>query len=299
MRDSHLQFARRELLLTLPFVLATPALALSRSREFPTPAIRRYERETGGRAGVYALNLITGSELRWRADERFIMCSTFKASLAAFVLHRVDHGDDNLDDIVNFGPSDVSSDDDWWAPVAKANLARGKLSVAELCKGAVEVSDNSCANLLLARVGGPAALTSFWRQTGDRISHLEHTEPLLNRSTPGDLHDTTTPRAMANNMRHFLLGDILSQASRAQLASWMFGCKTGGKRLRAGVPRDWRVADKTGSNGKDAGADVGIIWPTRGRPIVVAVYTQGGSPTPTQIDNLIKAAGQAVSEQLR
>lgn len=143
-----------------------------------------------------------GRALAWREHDRFIMCSSFKASLAAFVLMRVDRSLDHLDDVIHFGPGDIP-DADWHAPVARENLARGTLSVGEMCAAAVEYSDNTCANLLLARIGGPAAMTRCRRSSGDRISRLDHNEPMLNRSPPGDPHDTTTPFAMAGNLRRF------------------------------------------------------------------------------------------------
>ena len=139
------------------------------------------------------------------------------------------------------------------------------MSVSEMCKAIVELSDNTCANLLLARSGGPAALTAFWRATGDTVSRLDHNEPELNRSPPGDPHDTTTPAAMAGNLRRFVLGDVLSPGSREHLTEWMVGCKTGNNRLRGGLPKDWKIGDKTGNNGKDASGDIAIAWPNGGR----------------------------------
>ncbi len=201
-----------------------------------------YERETGGRIGLYAENLSTGARMAWRAEERFVMCSTFKASLAAFVLARIDRGQDRLEDMIGYGPEDLLD----YAPVAKQNLAKGgkgTMSVAEACEAAVELSDNTCANLLLARVGGPTALTAFWRSTGDAVTRLDHNEPELNRSMPGDLNDTTTPAAMAASLRRFVLGEVLSQGSRERLAGWMVDCKTGKNRLRAGLAGElagWR-----------------------------------------------------------
>src|SRR5665213_2121929 len=176
----------------------------------------------GGRIGLHARNIDTGASLSWRADERFVMCSTFKASLAACVLARVDRGRDDLERLVSYGPADLQD----YAPVARENLARGALSVGEMCKAAVELSDNTCANLLLARIGGPAALTAFWRSTGDAVTRLDHTEPMLNRSPPGDLHDTTTPAAMAGNLRRLVLGKVLSTPSRERLTGWLLGCTT-------------------------------------------------------------------------
>ena len=285
------QLTRRALAGAVPALAVWPALASS-----APPALAAYERETGGRVGVFAQNFANGATLAWRADERFVMCSSFKASLAALVLRRVDQGQERFDAPVKFGAEDVV--DDWWAPVAKANLAKGVLTVEEMCKAAVELSDNTCANRLLARVGGPAAMTAFWRGAGDPVTRLDHAEPLLNRSPPGDPRDTTTPRAMALDLRRFLLGDILSPASRARLTGWMFACKTGDRRLRAGFPQGWRVADKTGNNGKDAAGDIAILWPARGRAIAIAAYVQGGSPTQARLDAVFQEIGRLVGRLL-
>jgi beta-lactamase class A len=222
------------------------------------------------------------------------MCSTFKASAAACMLARVDRGEDRLDQMISFGERDILD----YAPVAKENLARGALSIAELCKGAVELSDNTCANLLLRHLGGPAKLTAFWRTLGDTTSRLDHDEPELNRSPPGDPHDTTTPAAMAGSLKRLVLGDALTQASRDHLTGWLVNCKTGGKRLRGGLPKDWRIGDKTGNNGADAVGDIAVAWPRSDTPIVIAVYTQGGKPSPAQHEEVFAAIGRLVAARL-
>jgi beta-lactamase class A len=196
------------------------------------------------------------------------MCSTFKASLAACVLASVDRGQTRLDDLIAYGPDDLLE----FAPVAQQNVEKGAMSVADMCEAAVELSDNTCANVLLARVGGPSALTAFWRSIGDPVSRLDHNEPELNRSPPGDPHDTTTPAAMAGNLRSLILGKVLSPNSRERLTGWMLGCKTGDNRLRAGLPKGWRVGDKTGKNGKDAFGDIAVTWSTHGEPVLICAY---------------------------
>ncbi|MGH7025473.1 MAG: class A beta-lactamase [Caulobacteraceae bacterium] len=281
---------RRTLLTLAASLAAGPALA-----DAAPPALAAYERETGGRIGVHGVNLATGARIAWRANERFVMCSTFKASLAALVLTRVDRGQEQLDRMIAYGPADVP---DWYAPVARASLAKGAMSVAAMCAAAVEYSDNTCANLLLARVGGPPALTAFWRRVGDTVSRLDHNEPLLNRSPPGDPRDTTTPAAMAGNLRRLLLGEVLSPASRGRLTGWMVACKTGDDRLRAGLPTTWRIADKTGSNGKDATGDIAVVWPRPGAPVILCAYAQGGSPSPAQLKTVFAAIGRLAGERL-
>jgi beta-lactamase class A len=289
---------RRTLLAAAPaLVLAGPAFSWP-AFIAPAPApIRDYERKTRGRVGLYAENLQTGKALTWRANERFVMCSTFKASLAACVLGKVDIGQEHLDRMVPYGEKDLLE----YAPVARAkdNLAKGVLSVEAMCKGAVEMSDNTCANLLLSAVGGPAALTNFWRTTGDGVSRLDASEPELNRSPPGDPHNTTTPAAMAGNLQRLVLGTMLMPPSRERLTNWMLGCQTGANRLRAGLPKAWSVADKTGNNGKDAAGDIAVAWIKPGQPVLICAYAQGGAPRPEDLDALFAGIGKLVGEKLK
>lgn len=280
---------RRTLLAAVPALAACPALAAP-----ALPPIAAYEAATGGRIGLYAENLTSGARLAWRADDRFVMCSTFKASLAALALRRVEGGQDDLARLIHYGPADLQD----YAPVAKANLAKGALSVGEMCEAAVEISDNTCANLVLARVGGPAALTAFWRSTGDKVSRLDHDEPLLNRTPPGQPQDTTTPAAMAGNLRRLVLGSVLTPASRERLTGWLLKCQTGDNRLREGLPKGWRIANKTGNNGKDAAGDIAVAWPPSGGPLLVCVYTRGGSPTSAQLEDAFAGIGRLVAERL-
>ncbi len=285
---------RRTLLLSAAAFAATPAFA-----QETAPALLAYERDSGGHIGLYARNITSGAEIAWRADERFVMCSTFKASLAACMLARVDRGEDRLDAMVAYTEKDLLD----YAPVAKEhlaknNLSKGALSVGEMARAIVELSDNTCANLLLARAGGPAALTRFWRDHGDSISRLDHDEPELNRTPPGGLDDTTTPRAMATSLQRLALGDALQPGSRAQLIEWMVNCKTGANRLRAGLPTTWTIGDKTGNNGSDAAGDIAVVWPSADRPVVIAAYTRGGRPTPAQLNTVFKAIGELAGHRL-
>ena len=286
-----MSLSRRTLLGASAALLAGPA------RAEDLPVLAAYEQQSGGKIGVYAENLKSGKKLAWRADERFVMCSTFKASLTALTLSRVDRGKENLGRSVAFGPADIQ---DFYAPHAKEKLAAGQdhMSIGEMCEAAVELSDNACANLLLTACGGPAALTAFWRSTGDAVTRLDHNEPELNRSKPGDPHDTTTPMAMAGNLRRFLLGNVLSAGSRKRLLDWMIACKTGANRLRGGLPAAWQIADKTGNNGADASGDIAMVWPAPDMPIVICVYTQGGKPSDTLIQNVFADIGRGVAQRL-
>lgn len=230
------------------------------------------EARTGGRVGVFALDTGTGRQLEYRADERFAMCSTFKWLLAAAVLAQVDRGHLSLDDPVGYGPADLFD----YAPVTREQVAAGSMTISDLARAAVAVSDNTAANLLLATLGGPAALTEFIRSLDDPVTRLDRTEPTLNTNEPGDSRDTTSPRAMVGLMRQILCGAVLAPASRARLLGYLNESTTGRKRLRAGLPGDWLVGDKTGTGERGAVNDVAIAVPPGRAPILVAAYLSDG-----------------------
>jgi beta-lactamase class A len=237
----------------------------------PAPDFAEIERKVGGKIGVSAVDTGSGAKIGFRGEERFPFCSTFKLVLAGAVLARVDAGKERLDRTIPFS-ADALLD---YAPTTRAHVSEGAMSVEALCEAAVVVSDNTAANLLLDTIGGPAGLTAYFRSLGDAVSRLDRNEPTLNTSILSDPRDTTTPDAMVNTMKRVLLGDALAPPSRERLVAWMVACTTGGERLRAGLPRDWRVGDKTGTGMNGATNDVAITWPPGRPPVLLAVYALG------------------------
>ncbi|MCJ2131344.1 class A beta-lactamase [Methylobacterium sp. E-045] len=252
------------------------------------------EEASGGRLGIGLLD--TGSRIRavHRGDERFPMCSTFKALAAGAVLARVDRGEDSLDRRLRYEPREVVP----YSPLSGPRAEGEGMTIAELCEAAVTVSDNTAANLLLGTMDGPAGLTGHIRGFGDATTRLDRTEPDLNEAAPGDPRDTTTPLAMAETLRRLVLADALSPASRALLTAWLVGCRTGDARLRAGLPKDWRIGDKTGSGENDTANDVAVIWPARRAPLVLTVYLTGARTSPEARSATIASVARAVVASL-
>lgn len=239
--------------------------------------ITAVETRLGGRIGV-AFRDETGVFLGHRADERFPMCSTFKALAAAAILARAEAGTESLDRRIGYGSADLES----YAPVARKALenaggARTELSLDALCAAAVIWSDNTAANLMLAALGGPAALTAWLRGLGDPVTRLDRTEPELNTAIPDDPRDTTTPAAITATLRSCLLGDALPMTGRQKLEGWMVAAETGRAKLRAGLPPDWPVGDKTGSGDNATSNVVAILRPPGRAPILAGVFMTGSA----------------------
>ena len=247
-------------------------------------ALADLERRRGGRLGVLAQDIESGRVLAYRADERFLMCSTFKVLAAAAVLARADAGTLRFDRKVTYGPAAVAG----YAPDVKAHLSEGAMTLDALCAAAVSHSDSAAANLILAEIGGPAAVTRFLRGLGDDTTRLDRNEPDVNR--PDGLLDTTTPRAFAETLRTLLLGTALSPASREKLNGWMEAGTTGDARIRADVPKGWRVGDKTGTARAEAN-DVAVLRPPGRKPIVVAAFYDVAGATDAARDAVLRAVG--------
>lgn len=227
---------------------------------------RQIEESTGGRLGIALVDAAGNLLLGFNREERFAMCSTFKAPLAAAVLMGAEQGRYGMDGTLPITQNDLLD----YAPAVKANLKKGRMPIADLAKAAVEVSDNSAANLLLPLVGGPEGLTSFLRAHGDDVTRLDRTEPTLNENAEGDERDTTSPVAMATVMARLIFKDMPTPPAQ-QLRGWLESSTTGKARIRAGLPQGWQVGDKTGSCGT-AYNDVAVLQSPGGKDYVLAIY---------------------------
>ncbi len=239
----------------------------------PGASLRAIENASGGRFGAYVLDTGSGQSFGWRMDERFCHCSTFKLSLAALVLRESDAGRLDLQDTLPVSRADITA----YSPVVEENLAKGRLSFLTLAQAVQITSDNAAANLLLRRLGGPDAVTHFWREIGDETSRLDGYEPSINVIPPGTEMNSTTPRAMAGTVQKIVLGNVLSATSRELLQKWMASTTSGLGRIRAAIPAGWSGFDKTGTGMRpgigNKTNDLAVLIPSTHRsPIIVTGY---------------------------
>ncbi|KZY57756.1 hypothetical protein A3736_00295 [Erythrobacter sp. HI0063] len=224
-----------------------------------------------GTLGASVLDPGSGAFASWNGDRRFPHCSSFKVSLAAMVLDLVARGQIDGKRLLHWSEADLM----WVSPFTTRRLGQGA-TFLELARATQVTSDNTAANVLLRELGGPEALTAWWRALGDGTSRLDRTEPALNRVLPGEVHDTTTPDAMARTMATILYGDALAPSVSERLASWMAKTETGSRRVRADLPDRWRAGDKTGTamieGMGSAYVDIGFVVPDGRGPLTFATY---------------------------
>ncbi|MGY2066745.1 class A beta-lactamase [Blastococcus sp. SYSU DS0619] len=256
------------------------------------PAFQQLEAEFDARLGVFAVDTATGRTVEHRADERFAFASTHKALTAAAVLDRTSAAE--LDQLVPYTADELVAH----SPVTGPHAGAG-LPLRDLLQAAIQQSDNTAANLLLARLGGPDGFEQVLRALGDDVTRADRTETELNTAVPGDERDTSTPRALATDLRAVLLDGALEPADRDLLTGWLRDNTTGATLIEAGVPAEWDVADKSGAGGHGTRNDIAVMWPPDGAPIVLAVLSSRASADAGYDDALVARAAAVVAGALR
>ena len=281
------------LTLVLIALLAPLVIAKGEESRGDVTALANLEKQhAGSRIGVAAIDLSTQRRVEYRSGERFVMCSTFKVLAVAAVLKRVEEKKEKLDRFVQYGEAQLLS----YAPVTRAHVKEGGMTLEALCAAAIEQSDNTAGNLLLEALGGPPKVTEFARRLGDDFTRLDHTEPELNLARPGK-DDTTQPAAMCADLQRLLSTNFLG-AHRTTLERWMQRNQTGAMMIRAAVPADWKVGDKTGRSGDGATNDIAVLHPPAGGPIFIAIYTVDPAESQEARDQLVAEIAKIALEAL-
>lgn len=256
--------------------------------------LRIFEAAADGTLGVEIFDTSSGRSIGQHETRRFGHCSSFKLSLAAMVLARNASGAIDADKRVTWTERDLLS----VSPFTTQRVDEGA-TLLELAEATQKLSDNAAANILLRELGGPRALTGFWREIGDTVSRLDRTEPALNNVPETEYRDTTTPAAMARTVAKLVYGDIMPFEQRQVLRQWMMQTETGARRVRAGLPEEWVAGDKTGTSiWPGMGSlyvDIGIVEPPDRAPLTFATYFRARTAHET-LDPLAEATLAKVAD---
>ena len=275
------------LLLVLSFSFAAQADVI-------TNKVLHLEQELGGHVGFAMLDMGSGKVTGIHTQRRFPMMSTFKSLACASLLFEVDNNQHSLDDTVIVKEAALVS----YSPII-SKLVGKTVTLQQVCEASVLWSDNTAANMVLEKIGGPAGFTTFMRQLGDKVTRLDRIEPELNQTLAGDLRDTTSPEAIVTSLAELIFGQTLSVSSREQLENWMLNSKNTGKLFRSSLPAGWRIADKTGYGENGSRGITAIVWPPAQSPKIIALYFTQTRASLAELNQAIFEVGQLLFQQLK
>ncbi|WP_017797979.1 class A beta-lactamase [Oceanobacillus kimchii] len=255
-------------------------------------AFKKLEDEFDVKLGVYAIDTGSNKEINYQENDRFAYASTFKPLAVGAILQT--KSDPELQEVIRYTEEDLVT----YSPITEKHVDEG-MTLLEISDAAIRYSDNTAANLLLEAIGGPDELETKLRDIGDEIIEVDRYETELNEATPGDIRDTSTPKAMANSLQQYVLEDVLDADRREILTNMLINNTTGDALIRAGVPEGWTVGDKTGAGGYGTRNDIGIIWPEDNEePIVIAIMSSRDVEDADYDDKLIEKATKVVVKEL-
>lgn len=255
--------------------------------------------------GLSAIHLESGRRLGIRGNERFPMGSVYKFPIVLAALQRVDAGTLKLDQKITIEPKDFSPG---WSPLR--DDAKGKpvtITVSELLRYTVSISDNTACDNTIRLLGGPAAVSKRMAELGVPGIRIDRPEKTISKhlNEPGgrakyaaDVRDTATPDDMAALLVAFWnRRDGLSKASHDQLMQWMIDTPTGARRIKAVMPSGAVVAHKTGTM-PGVVNDAAIVTSPDGRDhIVIVVFSKAGTSPETVREDDVAAAGKKAYEE--
>lgn len=250
------------------------------------------EKKFDAQLGVYAIDTGTNETIAYRPNERFAFASTYKALAAGVLLQQ--NSIDTLNEVIKFTKEDLVD----YSPITEKHIDTG-MTLGEIAEAAVRYSDNTAGNILFHKIGGPKGYEKALRQMGDRVTMSDRFETELNEAIPGDIRDTSTAKAIATNLKDFTVGNALPDDKRKVLTDWMKGNATGDKLIRAGVPTDWVVGDKSGAGSYGTRNDIAIVWPPNRAPIIIAILSSKDEKEATYDNQLIKEAAEVVIDAIK
>jgi beta-lactamase class A len=232
-----------------------------------TVKLKQLEKTFDGKIGVYAIDTNSNTTIGYREKEYFPVQSTFKVIGAGALLKQAASNKSLLAEKIHYTKKDLL----FWHPITGKYVKEG-MTLDELAEATISYSDNPAINLIMKKLGGPQSISAFAHSIGNKSFNIEHYEGDLNSDLNVKM-DSATPEDMALSLKKLTLGNILSPSQREKLMTWMRNDTVGYKRMRAGVPGGWIVADKTGSGDYGIANDIGVVWSPLCKPIILAIYT--------------------------
>lgn len=256
--------------------------------------LKHIEQENDVTIGVYGMNTDNGKVYKHNADERFAFASTYKAIASGILLNNMPNG--KLNKKIKINEQDIVA----YSPVTEKYIGK-TMSLKSLVQASMLQSDNTANNKIINEIGGIEGFNNELKSLGDYISKPQRLEPDLNDYDPTKIADTTTPRAAATTLHKLLASKQMDKDNQALLKQVMIENETGDSLIKAGVPKEYTVGDKSGQAlTYGTRNDLAFIYTDKHRkPIILAVYTKQDQKNAKPDDKIIAAAAKEAIKKLK
>ncbi|MGZ3376846.1 MAG: class A beta-lactamase [Phenylobacterium sp.] len=292
-------------------------------------------RAAPGILGFALMNLESGQFWDRLGDRPFPMMSVSKLPLGCAVLSEVDAGRLSLAETITLRDEDLSPP---FSPIADAWPRRSAYAIDDLFTAAIRDSDNTAADVLMRRIGGPGSVAG-WLQAKKidevRVDRYERelgtnalgmasfraawkgsaafgaamaTIPSAQRHAAmlaymADPRDSATPRGMLGLLRKLDTGELISPAATRKLLQTLQQTPRGADRIKAGLPQGATFAHKPGTSITDQGLtaafnDVGIFTLPDRRSYAVAAFLTGSTASESDRAALFADLGRTAARSV-
>lgn len=249
--------------------------------------------------GVSVLGIEDPFNYNKNGEKKLPMQSVFKFHIASAVLDFVDRGKLSLHKKILVKKSDLL--DDTWSPLReKYPNGNIELPLSEIIDFTVAQSDNNGCDILLRLIGGTATVQKFMNSKGVKNFQIKFNEEEMHKSWDAQYENYSTTNSVAEVLKKFYQGKLLSKKSTDYLMQVMLGTKTGTNKLIEQLPKNTPIAHKTGSSGKNkngltgAENDMGIITLSNGKHYAIAVFVSNSTETDVVNCKIVSDISKAV-----
>jgi beta-lactamase class A len=284
-----------------------PSVFAAIDSESLTKVMKSKSQTISGTLGVAAYDLQTGQAWYWNENQAFRMQSVEKLLVAIAVLKKVDQGSISLHDLVPVSSAEVAEIRGAAIPDPLPLKTRSVL-LEDLLQKSLCNSNNGASDVLMRLAGGPLVvdkLIASFDIPGIRVDRYEReVVKVESRAEPEVTKlDTATPKAICDLLVKLQNGKLLSPQSTKALLKLMAACKTGDRRIRAGLPAGTLVMDKTGTGGTQHGRcsatnDVAIAVLPNGQKIVIAVFLANAGGSAAKREQVIASVSGCIYESI-
>ncbi|PTT26084.1 hypothetical protein DBR28_17870 [Chryseobacterium sp. HMWF028] len=248
------------------------------------PKINSILKNKKATVGVSVLGFENGFKYDKNADKKLPMQSVFKFHIAAAVLNSVDQGQLSLDQKIKLDTSNLL--ENTWSPL-RDKYPEGNIEVplSEVIEYTVAKSDNNGCDILLKLLGGTQTVQKFMDSKGVKGFQIKYNEEAMHKDWNVQYENYSTTKSVADVLKKFYDGKLLSKKSTDYLMKVMWSTSTGLNKMVEQLPKNTPVARKTGASGKNnagltgAENEIGIITLPNGKHYALAVFVSNSTET--------------------